>query len=234
MFKLSPSTLSLFSECPRCFWLSLKKNHKRPKTPFPSLPNGIDKVLKEYFIAHAHTKLPLEIAQLTDMSIFADLTKLTEWQNPFKGIRYTNNEGHTLFGGIDMLLKDQNGAIIVLDFKTKGSKPMPDSEKYYIDQLSIYTWLFAQNGHTTTPFGYILFFYPEKITQNGIMEYGTELKRVELTTNVVQLFNTAIACLEGDIPQASNTCEYCKWYSERKQITEQPIQTKKQLTLFDL
>lgn len=48
-FKLSPSSLNLMLECPRCFWLQLVKKEKRPDTPFPSLPSGMDKVLKEHF-----------------------------------------------------------------------------------------------------------------------------------------------------------------------------------------
>jgi len=48
-YKLSPSALHLLDECPRCFWLTQHKLWKRPIGIFPSLPNGMDKILKEYF-----------------------------------------------------------------------------------------------------------------------------------------------------------------------------------------
>jgi len=36
-------------ECPRCFWLQIVKNIKRPAGIFPSLPSGMDKILKVHF-----------------------------------------------------------------------------------------------------------------------------------------------------------------------------------------
>jgi len=45
-FKLSPSALNLMKECPRCFWLAQHKVWKRPSGIFPSLPSGMDRILK--------------------------------------------------------------------------------------------------------------------------------------------------------------------------------------------
>ena len=47
--RLSPSTLNLFLECPRCFWLHINKRIQRPRGIFPSLPGGMDLVIKDYF-----------------------------------------------------------------------------------------------------------------------------------------------------------------------------------------
>jgi len=49
MYKISPSTINLMLECPRCFWLQIVKNIKRPAGIFPSLPSGMDKILKVHF-----------------------------------------------------------------------------------------------------------------------------------------------------------------------------------------
>jgi hypothetical protein len=47
-YKLSPSSLSLLKECPRCFWLQFNKGIRRPSTVFPSLPGGMDRILKAF------------------------------------------------------------------------------------------------------------------------------------------------------------------------------------------
>jgi len=47
--RLSPSSLNLFLECRRCFWLDKNKGIKRPRGIFPSLPSGMDSVIKKYF-----------------------------------------------------------------------------------------------------------------------------------------------------------------------------------------
>ena len=39
-YKVSPSSLNLMLDCPRCFWLQLVKKERRPPMPFPSLPSS--------------------------------------------------------------------------------------------------------------------------------------------------------------------------------------------------
>lgn len=48
-YKFSPSSLSLLKECPICFWLQFNKGVKRPAGIFPSLPSGMDGILKKHF-----------------------------------------------------------------------------------------------------------------------------------------------------------------------------------------
>ena len=48
-YKLSPSSLSVLKECPRCFWLQVNKKIRRPIGAFPSLPGGMDRILKTHF-----------------------------------------------------------------------------------------------------------------------------------------------------------------------------------------
>lgn len=43
-YRLSPSSLKLMDECPRCFWLTHHGVWKRPSGIFASLPNGMDRI----------------------------------------------------------------------------------------------------------------------------------------------------------------------------------------------
>ncbi len=66
-FKISPSTIGLLEECPQCFWLQIVKGQSRPSGPFPSLPSGVDKLLKGHFDSfRAKGELPPELADLVD------------------------------------------------------------------------------------------------------------------------------------------------------------------------
>jgi len=49
MYKLSPSSLNILEDCSRCFWLYIVKKHSRPSGAFPSLPSGVDRILKHHF-----------------------------------------------------------------------------------------------------------------------------------------------------------------------------------------
>ena len=124
MIRLSPSTLNLFRECPRCFWLQFKKGIARPRGIFPSLPNGMDKVLKKYFDSYRKKgTLPPEIAQEigTSAKLYTNMEDLKIWRNNFKGLQKEYPEyKFTLRGAIDELLISKDGKYIPFDFKTRG------------------------------------------------------------------------------------------------------------------
>ncbi len=139
-FKLSPSSLSLMNECPRCFWLAQHKVWKRPSGPFPQLPNGMDRVLKQHFDKFMKKEiLPPELCNnnhCENMKLFDDEKLLKEWRNARKGLWFENKEGNILHGGIDnVLVKEKN--LIVLDYKTKGSPAKEDAHKNNQHQLDI-------------------------------------------------------------------------------------------------
>ena len=48
-YKLSPSSLNLLEDCPRCFWLHYNKKIKRPSGPMSSIPIKMDSIIKHYF-----------------------------------------------------------------------------------------------------------------------------------------------------------------------------------------
>ena len=77
-YKFSPSSLSLLKECPKCFWLHFNKGIKRPDTIFPSLPSGMDGILKKHFDFFMEKgELPPELQQLNgDVLFHTDLVKI--------------------------------------------------------------------------------------------------------------------------------------------------------------
>ncbi len=213
-YKLSPSSLSLFADCPRCFYLDKNQHSGRPRGIFPSLPSGMDKVIKEYFDqCRKEGRRPDELADLpADINLYQDLKQLATWRNNFKGIRWDDTEGNTLFGAIDDLLQ-RDETLIVLDHKTKGFKPKePDKTiDYYQQQLEMYALLFEKNGFTVADTGHILLWYPETVRGSGVVQFATKLYDVSLSPSHAQeLFETALGVLQGAEPKRSEKCEYCK------------------------
>ena len=139
IYKLSPSSLSLMKSCKRCFWLDKHGVWKRPNGIFPTLPSGMDRILKIHFDKFRDKgKLPPELCDhqhCEDMKLFDDIALLEAWRNNFKGIRYTDEEGNVLFGAVDNVLVKGN-KLIILDYKTKGFpiKNENESAEYYQNQ----------------------------------------------------------------------------------------------------
>lgn len=174
----------------------------------------MDKVIKKYFDeCRKEGRRPEELATLpVDVTLYQDLKRLNTWRDNFKGIRWSDAGGNTLFGAIDDLLQ-QDETLIVLDHKTKGFKPKePDKTiDYYQQQLDLYALLFQKNGFTVADTGHILLWYPEKVNGSGIVQFATKLYDVALSpANAQAVFERALEVLHGAEPEAAEKCEYCQ------------------------
>lgn len=217
-YKFSPSTLSLLKECPRCFWLHFNKGIKRPDTIFPSLPSGMDKILKAHFDSFiGKEKLPPELKDMKDeIALFDDTELLRVWRNNFKGIQWTDEKGNLFMGAVDNILQ-KGKKLIILDYKTRGYPLKEDTAKHYQDQLDIYTFLLRKNGYETEDYAYLLFYHPDKVNENGDFVFHTDLVRMEVSVkNAERIFNEAVKVLEGDMPEPSDNCQFCRWVDKCK------------------
>lgn len=218
-YKFSPSSLALLKECPRCFWLHFRKEIKRPEVIFPSLPSGIDRILKEHFDRFIDKReLPPELNQLNgQITLFNDKVLLNVWRNNLKGIQWVDEKGNVFRGAVDNILK-KGEKLIVLDYKTRGFPIKGDTHEHYKDQLDIYNFLLRKNGYKTEDYAYLLFYYPHCVNEKGDVMFHTELIKVEISIkNAERIFKQAIDILEGDMPQSSENCEFCRWFNECKE-----------------
>src|SRR3989338_1248152 len=215
-YKFSPSSLSLLKECPRCFWLAFNKDIKRPDTIFPSLPSGMDGVLKRHFDSFMEKgELPPSLSGLKGhLTLFNDVELLKVWRSNFKGIHWTDAHGNILRGAVDNILQ-KGKKLIVLDYKTRGFPLKEDTAAHYQDQLNIYTFLLQKNGYRTEDHAYLLFYYPRKVDEQGNVEFNTSLVKMMVSIDDVKaLFHRALEVLKGDLPSASEECSPCQWVRE--------------------
>ncbi len=214
-YKFSPSSLSLLKECPRCFWLQFNKGIKRPATIFPSLPSGMDAVLKAHFDSFIRKGLPPELHSLNgDVTLFDDAKLLEEWRNNFKGIQWKDEEGNLFRGAVDNLLKKKE-KLIVLDYKTRGYPLKDDTAAHYQDQMDIYNFLLRKNSHQTEDYAYLLFYHPKHVTANGDVCFHTDLVKMQISIeNAERIFSNALGVLKAKMPAAPIKCGFCRWANE--------------------
>jgi CRISPR/Cas system-associated exonuclease Cas4 (RecB family) len=213
-YKFSPSSLSLLKDCPRCFWLRFNKDIRRPEGIFPSLPSGMDRILKNHFDSFMEkSALPPELCnkECKELKLFDDKKLLAEWRNNKKGIRWEDEEHNIFMGAVDNILKNKE-KLIVLDYKTRGYPLKEDTAGHYQDQLDIYNLLLRKNKFETEDFAYLLFYHPQKVTEDGKVIFNTDLVKMKVDVkNAERIFDEALKVLNGDIPEPSSECEYCKF-----------------------
>lgn len=213
--RLSPSSLNLFLECPRCFWLEKVRGIRRPRGIFPSLPSGIDRVLKTYFDSYrSRGLLPPELQKgaFEGAELYRDQARLDRWREWRTGLQVRDKDGSVYFGAIDDLLVEK-GLYIPLDYKTKGSPTsLEDAAKYYQNQLDCYTLLLRGSGLPVAGYAFLLYFSPLSVGEEGQISFHIQPIRLQTDADrSLRNFRSAVALLKGSEPASKPGCEYCDW-----------------------
>jgi len=215
-YKFSPSSLSLLKKCPRCFWLHFNKGIKRPDSIFPSLPSGMDRILKIHFDSFRDKgELPPELVKLNGKyKLFDDAELLAIWRNNFKGIEWLDKDGNLFRGAVDNILQ-KGKKLVVLDYKTRGFPLKEDTHHHYQDQMNIYNLLLRKNNHKTENYAYLLFYHPNKVDSDGDVLFNTDLVKMKVDVkDAEKLFRKALEVLGEDVPDSGKECGFCGWIKE--------------------
>lgn len=204
--SLSASTLKLYLECPRCFWLLFNKGIGRPRGPYPSLPTGVDAVLKRYFETYRKrgTLPPLIDGKLSG-TLLKDALSL-EWTDAKLNARLT--------GKLDDCLVLQDGRHAPLDHKTRASAPddLGYTERYYKFQMDVYSLLLERNGYPISKTAYVVYYYPLAGELHKGFPFGVTIHHVATDpASAYSVFQSARQLLVDPMPSSSDACEFCRW-----------------------
>jgi hypothetical protein len=172
-YQLSPSSLGQFIECPSCYLGHQLKLFKKPSSPFPQLPNGIDDTLRKAMIAsEAAGIMPNEFSAIPELAGFglADRTLVgpTLRLQPADHIVLTGSE-FTLTGKLDELfIKNGSGGApdeyIIADYKTKRSLKAAGNPPHeaYVRQMRCYAMILRSLGLLVNDSALLLNYYPSE------------------------------------------------------------------------
>jgi len=202
LIKITPSMISLFLECSRCFYLQLNKKIDRPKGIFPSLTRGMDGVIKSFYdLYRREGKLPPEIEGKVIGKLLDDEQLLRKWRNNRVGIEFLDKKINAILkGAIDDCLINKD-VYIPVDYKTRGYELKDDSTSYYERQLDLYCYLLVKNGYKVADFAYLIFYYPKLVKENGLVSF--EVIPIKVSTDInraERVFHESVECLRGPEP----------------------------------
>jgi hypothetical protein len=226
-YKISRSKIDLFIQCPRCFFLDARHKISRPRTPPFTLNSAVDYLLKLEFDIHrtnGKTHPLLEQYGIDARPVAHD--KLSVWRENFKGVEAVHRPTNLkITGAIDDLWQDSSGNYIVVDYKSTSKFEKIDKlgEEFWFDQyrrqMEVYQWLLRQNGLTVSDTGYFIYCNAQKDKKafDGKLEF--ELTLIPYTGNDGWIEDKLLeikACLElENIPNPSNSCEYCDYIRQQ-------------------
>lgn len=219
-FKLSRSKIELSMECPRCFYLDRRLGIGRPPGfPF-TLNNAVDALLKKEFDIHRYrgTKHPLMERYGVDAVPFAH-DMIDEWRKNFKGIQYLHRPTNfVITGAVDDIWINPKQELIVVDYKATSTENEITLEAEYRQaykrQMEIYQWLLRKSGFKVSDTSYFVYANGDKDKRafDGKLEFSIILLPYKGNDSWVEpKLKEIAACLAGDLPEASPTCEYCAY-----------------------
>jgi len=218
--RLSPSALNLFLDCPRCFWFEKVKGIKRPRGIFPSLPGGMDSVIKAYFDRYRiKGELPPEIEGKVEGKLIPEEETLKKWRSWRSTDLCFEDKAinASLSGALDDCLIE-GGFYIPLDYKTRGYELKEGSENYYQAQLDCYCLMLESKGYRTKGLAYLAYWWPLEVRENGMVKFHVEPLKIKTDINSAKkIFKEAVNIFSLEIPQPSPECEYCNLVSNRKE-----------------
>ena len=219
LFPLSPSSLSIFEECPRCFWLYVNKGHARPSIPVATITSGMDRVLKNYFDGfRVKGALPPEIDGKVRGRLVGDLSLMEDWR---RGITIEDRDlGVRFRGKLDECLVSDDGLFIPLDFKTKGDEPKDNAHIWYQTQLESYSYLLSGTGYPTAALRYLVFVFPKKVGEAiETVQFGATVREIPLKPDRIRgLLTQAAQLLAGPCPRRHAACQFCQWVERTQQL----------------
>lgn len=206
MLKLSPTSLNLFLDCPRCFWLYVNKGIKRPSIPVATITTGLDRVIKEYFnLYRAKEILPPLLENKVPGKLIRNLPK----KGRFEFIEHKIDA--TLGGYLDDCLDLGDNFYAALDHKTRGSKP-ENTHRAHQFQMDVYTFLLEQSGFPTRKIAYLIYYIPKAVASGKTIEFEVIASQIKTDPERAKtVFYDAVSILKKSIPSPHQDCDFCKW-----------------------
>ncbi|MEM4245182.1 MAG: PD-(D/E)XK nuclease family protein [Candidatus Nanoarchaeia archaeon] len=202
MIELSPSKLNLMEDCPRCFWLLVNKNVKRPGGPMAGVLTKMDSVIKHYFEKYRDSgTLPPIIRGKVDAKLARGIPKTL----------YYEGEDVKVEGKPDEYL-DFDGFIVPFDHKVSKGKSAEDTHKAYVLQLDFYTFLLKVNNFKTKNEAYLAYYYPCDCDVHDGVDITCDVVKIKTDPDRARrVLEKAVRLLNGRMPAPSPECDFCKY-----------------------
>ncbi|HVW23652.1 MAG TPA: PD-(D/E)XK nuclease family protein [Candidatus Saccharimonadales bacterium] len=242
-YKVSRSKIELFMQCPRCFWLDVRRKISRPSSPPFNINKTIDELFKKEFDVHRSAGTPHPIMTINKLVgvIPYQHADIDKWRYNFTGVATMHEKTNLhVYGAIDDVWVNENGELIVVDYKATSKNKEVDIDSdwqiSYKRQMETYQWLLRQNGFIVSDTGYFVY-TNARVDADGFgdaLQFTTKL--IPYTGNDAWVEPTLAkmkACMDSDdIPPVGDNimggpCEFCTYARARTELTLEAVQTKK-------
>jgi hypothetical protein len=190
--------------------------------------------MKNYYDAFRGALPPIlkalipQVPELEGFVLHADLrwiNGLRDWKG---GLIYTlkiDDQVYKIAGAIDdLLVRVEDGAIAILDGKSKAKKPEPgEGAKYYSNQMDAYDLIFSRSGFPTTKLAFLHYVTPVSFADgdlavpSAVMTFDNTVQKLEADGDrALALIHEIHKIImshpdRSSPPKSGGGCDFCNW-----------------------
>lgn len=210
--KLSNSTISIYYDCQRCFWLHFNKGLKRPQGIFSGMPIVIDSLLKKHISKFRTVNEMPSFMELIKGRIAVDAdwakVKSMSYKDPVTGFELVGKPDELFFHGMELYSFG--------DYKTAGKGDGNIYDAYYRQQ-DIYMYLAEKTlNMKMSGMAYLIYFYPVMDSESLSLipiKFDSVIKPIKAQSHrVPSMLEEIKKCLSSrKIPDSGKECGYCSY-----------------------
>jgi len=225
-FKLSRSKIENFTSCKKCFYLDRRLGVGQPSGYPLNLNIAVDTLLKKEFDIHRAKQNAHPLMKAYGLRAVPFQHKMMdEWRENFKGVQYYHEPTNFIISGaVDDLWQDENGELIVVDYKATSKNAQVSLDAAWQDgykrQMEIYQWLLRWNGLKVSNTGYFVYCNGKTDSEAFDAKLEFDIDLLPYTGNdswVEGRLHEIKKCLDGKMPEPTPNCDYCNY---RKAVSE--------------
>ena len=211
--KLSRSQVSMYRECPRCFYMKLRHGIGTPGSPPFLLNSAVDGLLKTEFEIYRANQSPHPLFEENKLNFVPWKSDKEKWRS----VKYEDESRNMVLSGIidDLWLDRDSNKVVLADYKATSTKKDINIFITYKWQMDFYYWLLKKVGMDVSSDSYFVYANADRYRErfDGMMHFNMLLKKYETDDSwVEQTLDKIRTTLDYDaVPSPYAECKNCNY-----------------------
>ena len=218
--KLSRTQVSMFKECPRCFYMKKRYGIGTPGSPPYLLNSAVDGLLKNEFEIYRESQTPHPLFEENNLNFVPYKSETEKWRS----IKYEDETRNMVLSGIidDLWIDKDTNKFVLADYKATSTKKEINIFLLFKWQMDFYHWLLKKVGMDVSPDSYFVYANADRYKErfDATLHFNMSLKKYTVDDSWVEpvLDRIRTTLDEDTVPQAYAECKHCNYVGQVSNI----------------
>ena len=218
--KLSRTQVSMFKECPRCFYMKKRYGIGTPGSPPYLLNSAVDGLLKNEFEIYRESQTPHPLFEENNLNFVPYKPAAEKWRS----IKYEDEKRNMILSGVidDLWIDKDTNKFVLADYKATSTKKEINIFLLFKWQMDFYHWLLKKVDMDVSPDSYFVYANADRYRDrfDATLHFNMSLKKYTVDDSWVEpALDRIRTTLDEDIvPQPYAECKHCNYVKQIKDV----------------